>query len=69
MAVRAFVSTRWKPGEVFSLSQVYASVELFQKEFPRNMHVREKLRQVLQELREDGFLDFLDDDGHYRRVP
>ena len=35
---------------------------------PENQHVREKIRQTLQQLRDAGLIEFLDDRGTYRRI-
>jgi len=43
----------------FHLNDVFAREAVFQRRFPRNRHVREKIRQTLQRLRDSGFLDFL----------
>src|SRR6266550_2898525 len=42
----------------FSIDDVYARVPFFEELFPRNQHVKEKIRQHLQRLRDDGFLLF-----------
>ena len=48
----------------FSIDELYARVPFFEQLFPRNRHVREKIRQHLQRLRDDGFLLF-HGGGHY----
>ena len=47
----------------FSLSDVYALETSLRKLYPRNRHVRDKIRQQLQVLRDLGLLEFL---GHGR---
>ena len=42
----------------FTLADVYRRAHLLQQRFPRNRHVREKARQILQQLRDDGFILF-----------
>jgi hypothetical protein len=42
----------------FELDDIYSREEAFQRRFPRNRHVREKIRQTLQRLRDSGFLEF-----------
>lgn len=44
--------------EVFSLSDLYALEGEAKKAFPNNQHIREKLRQQLQRLRDKGWLNF-----------
>jgi len=36
--------------------------------FPANSTVRDSLRKVLQQLRDEGLIAFIDDDGTYRRL-
>ncbi len=48
----------------FSLGQLYEREPYFQALFPRNEHVRDKVRQILQFLRDDGLLTF-QERGHY----
>ena len=49
----------------FTLPEVYAFAELLGDLHPANRHVREKIRQQLQTLRDHSFLDFLGR-GRYR---
>ncbi len=48
----------------FSINEIYTRVPFFEQRFPRNRHVKDKIRQQLQELRDDGFLLF-EGGGHY----
>jgi type II restriction enzyme len=67
-SVKAEVQKRWRVGQTFSLNDVYRLEGHFSKLFPRNDHIPAKLRQVLQNLRDDGMIEFLDDRGNYRRI-
>lgn len=49
----------------FSLDDMYAREDQLAKLHPKNLHVRDKIRQQLQILRDIGLLDFLGR-GHYR---
>jgi type II restriction enzyme len=49
----------------FSLPEVYAHADGLAKRHPDNRHVRDKIRQQLQVLRDLGLLDFLGG-GEYR---
>lgn len=49
----------------FSLRELYAFEEELRKLYPNNQHVREKIRQQLQVLRDHGYLDF-SGNGVYR---
>jgi hypothetical protein len=53
-----------KLSHYFSIDEVYAQIPFFQRLFPRNRHIKEKIRQHLQRLRDDGFLLF-HGGGHY----
>jgi type II restriction enzyme len=51
--------------EEFSLADAYSLVPALSKLHPANRHVRDKIRQQLQELRDFGFLEFVSR-GYYR---
>lgn len=53
---------------VFSLSDVYRFQPELEQLYPRNTHVKPKIRQQLQVLRDAGFLIFLGR-GHYKFLP
>jgi type II restriction enzyme len=43
----------------FSLAEVYDRSDELQRLHPNNLHVREKIRQQLQRLRDMGLVEFL----------
>jgi type II restriction enzyme len=51
----------------FVLNQLYESEAELRARFPSNSHIRPKIRQQLQFLRDAGYLQFLGE-GRYRRV-
>ncbi len=51
----------------FSLEQVYAFEERLAEKHPQNHHIKPKIRQQLQVLRDKGVVEFLGD-GMYRKV-
>ena len=53
--------------ERFELADVYRSSSLIEARFPENHHVREKIRQQLQLMRDRGELVFLGG-GRYQKV-
>lgn len=57
---------RCGPGE-FALSDVYAFEPQLASLYPNNANVRPKIRQQLQVLRDNGYLEFLGG-GRYRRL-
>jgi type II restriction enzyme len=52
---------------IFTLGQLYDSEAKLSKNFPANRHVRPKIRQQLQVLRDRGYLNFLGN-GVYERT-
>jgi 5-methylcytosine-specific restriction protein B len=60
----------WAPGQQFTLEAVYNSCEDdLQQLHPENSHVRDKIRELLQQLRDRGRLEFIDNAGTYRLRP
>jgi type II restriction enzyme len=49
----------------FDLSDVYAFEDELRVLYPNNNHIKQKIRQQLQVLRNQGYLDFTSR-GHYR---
>lgn len=66
--LRGVIQQQWRLGQNFSLADVYAFEPHFAAIYPGNHHRCDKLRQILQNLREDGVIKFLDNQGHYQRV-
>ena len=64
--VAAYVKARWPAGDSFRLEAIYSGLRGFEARHPRNSHVKDKLRQTLQVLREEGLLEFVDGKGTYR---
>ena len=52
-------------GERFELAEVYAFEDRLAEQYPDNQHVRAKIRQQLQVLRDEGLIEFLGN-GEYR---
>src|SRR5215211_1373296 len=53
------LESKWQPGEEFSLPEVYEFESHFSQLHPENHHVKEKLRQTLQHLRDKDVLEFV----------
>jgi type II restriction enzyme len=51
----------------FTLSDVYAFEESLQKKHSQNHHIKPKIRQQLQDLRDNGILEFLGG-GRYKKL-
>ncbi len=54
------------PDQNFDLSDVYKFEEHFQKKFPNNNFIKDKIRQQLQVLRDKGLLEFIGN-GKYKK--
>jgi type II restriction enzyme len=52
----------------FTLAEVYAHEEAMHAVYPENSHVRDKIRQQLQVLRDLGYVEFLSKRGEYRML-
>ena len=53
---------------VFTLSDMRLFEDELKVKHPKNQNVAAKVRQQLQFLRDDGYIDFVDNDGTYRRL-
>lgn len=54
--------------QTFNLSDLYEHENYFETLYPNNSHITDKIRQTLQYLRDDGVVEFLDDNGNYKRI-
>ena len=61
------VSREWDVGEQFTLDDFYRFEGELTRKHPANSHVRDKMRQQLQVLRDEGRVRFVDDHGTYQR--
>ena len=66
--LRSIIRTLVPAGETFTIEEVYAYEDRLAKEFPKNRHIRETVRDKLQELRDLDEIKFLDYGGNYRRL-
>jgi len=53
---------------IFTLGDVYQFEGDLQEKFPSNLHIRAKVRQQLQLLRDDGLIEFVDNRGTFRKL-
>lgn len=53
--------------KVFTLEQMYDFVDVLSVKHPENHHIKDKIRQQLQILRDNGIIEFLGK-GRYRRL-
>jgi type II restriction enzyme len=63
----AVVRNRWRIGEEFTLCELYLLEDELARAHPNNKDVRAKIRQTLQVLRQDLFVEFVTYRGTYRR--
>ena len=54
-------------GSEFTLSQMYAFANKLQLKHPQNNHIKDKIRQQLQFLRDKGIIEFKGR-GNYRKI-
>jgi len=66
--LRKLVERNWKVDEEFMSTDIYKFETHFKHLFPSNRHIRPKLQQTLQYLRDDGLIKFLDGKGTYKRI-
>ena len=66
--VVSVIRKRWRIGQSFELEDIYKYEYHFSQLYPENHHIKQKLRQVLQSLREQEIIEFVDDQGTYRRL-
>lgn len=53
--------------DVFILDDIYTFEEELQGKYPKNNHVKDKIRQKLQVLRDNGYIEFMGN-GEYRKL-
>ena len=63
--LKSRIGREFDVGERFTIEDVYEWEEHFHRIYPNNRHVRETLRDLLQQLREEGVIKFDDYEGTY----
>lgn len=56
------------PGVEFKLKDIYSYEKELSNLFPKNTRIRPKIRQQLQYLRDEGYIEFLTNRGQYRKL-
>ena len=65
--LNSILNLTFKTGQVFYLTDVYlVTLPIFKLTNPDNTRLESLIRQNLQNLRDHGKLDFVDDNGCYR---
>ena len=62
------IKRTWAIGQIFTLDRLYEYENEFSKSHSDNVHITDKIRQILQYLRDDGAIEFIDNKGTYRRL-
>ena len=62
------IKDNWKIRDTFTLDELYNFEDHFEKLYPENNHIRDKMRQTLQKLRDDNKIEFLSDRGEYKII-
>lgn len=55
-------------GDRFTLHDLYEFADMQKDRHPQNRHIFETMRDKVQELRDDGLIEFVDEEGTYRRL-
>jgi len=55
-------------GSTFTIDEIYEAEPILQRIYPDNRHIKDKIRQQLQIMKEQGRLKFVDNYGVYRRI-
>ena len=62
------IQRTWGIGEAFVIDDIYQFEGHFRRLYPGNHFVRQKLQQMMQSLRDEGIVGFVDYEGSYRRT-
>ncbi|MFW6026459.1 MAG: hypothetical protein ACOCRX_08960 [Candidatus Woesearchaeota archaeon] len=66
--VKMVITEKWEVGEEFTYRDMLKFQDQFAKKYPNNSHIPEKISQILQQLRDDDIIQFVDYDGTYKRL-
>jgi len=56
---------RLSVGDQFTLAEVYSSEVILKQLYPKNNTIKAKIRQQLQILQDNGYLEFVNNNGLY----
>ena len=67
------VRRKARVGQRFTIDDIYEMDEVMSAKYPNNRHVKATLRDVLQQLRDEGLIEQLgergtDEAGNYKRI-
>ena len=66
--VYTIINNYFSENDHFTLKEVYSFETHFKKVYPNNYHIKDKIRQVLQHLRDKGIVSFISR-GVYQLLP
>ena len=66
--VYTIINNYFSDNKEFTLQEVYSFEEKFKEVYPMNFHIKDKIRQVLQHLRDKGIISFVSR-GVYKMLP
>ena len=55
-------------GSTFTLQDIYKAEDVLKRIYPKNSLIKSKIRQELQVMRDHGKLEFVNDNGIYKRI-
>ena len=55
-------------GSTFTLQDIYKAEDVLKRIYPKNSLIKSKIRQQLQVMRDHGKLEFVNDNGIYKRI-
>lgn len=64
--VLSVIRENYSVGDIFNLQDIYSYNNHFKSIYSNNNNIEAKVRQTLQYLRNDGILEFVDDNGTFR---
>jgi type II restriction enzyme len=66
--LRSIIRILTPVGGTFHLHDLYAFEHRLAEDYPNNNHLRDTIRDKMQELRDRGDVEFVDGEGLYRRM-
>lgn len=58
------LGSKYRVGQTFTIEDVYEHEQQMKEMYPKNRHVRETMRDLMQQYRDEGLVRF-DYDGNY----
>ncbi len=67
------IKAKYSIGDEFTIDDIYALEQDLAEQYPKNNHIRATIRDVLQDLRDEGFIAFEGERGEpeagrYKRI-